>query len=639
MSIRNKLIIVLLTVTIIPTTLFSFLSFLYARKSLKSVEIAKLVTTAELKVERIEDFIAERIGDITTIQSYRNIKINLPLLIHESHEQQNLLFESAKKKLDLQLKVIEKAYGYSNVILLNYEGLIVYASNKKYAKEEIGKSLPYVSVRAFKEGKKRIYFSNIFRSYQENGKYGMFITAPLHDLNKRLIGVVALEVDMTPLYEMIQDTKGLGQTGETLIGKQIGNKALFLNPLRHDPDSTLKRVAVFGKREAFPIQEAVQGREGSGFSVDYRGEKVIAAWRYIPSLDFGLVAKIDTKEAFASINNLRNLTLMLEIIFIIISTTVALFVSQSLTKPIFTLQKGAEIIGSGNLDYEVGIQTQDEIGQLSRSIDQMAKNLKSVTISRDELNKEIEERKITEQRLSNTTQKLTRSNEELEQFAYVASHDLQEPLRMVINFLQLIERRYKGKIDKDADDFIAFAVEGAKRMKMMINDLLIYCRVETQGKNLECTDCEHVLEQTLSYLEISIHENSAAITSDSLPVVMADEIQLIKLFQNLISNALKYRSEKPPRIHIGVKRKDQWWLFSFKDNGIGFDPQYREQIFIIFHRLHDREKYTGTGIGLAVCRKIVERHGGHIWVESEPGKGSTFYFTIPSCECRTELLT
>ena len=242
---------------------------------------------------------------------------------------------------------------------------------------------------------------------------------------------------------------------------------------------------------------------------------------------------------------------------------------------------------------------------------------------------DITESKRAEAALARKTEELACSNAELEQFAYVASHDLQEPLRMVSSYVQLLARRYKDRLDSDADDFINFAVDGANRMQALIKDLLAYSRVGTKGKSLEPTSCETVLDLTLANLQFAIEENSARVTHDPLPTVLADQSQLVQLFQNLIANAIKFRGEEAPHVHLAAEKHEGGWLFSIRDNGIGIDEEYGERIFEIFQRLHGRDDYSGTGIGLAICKKIVDCHGGRIWVTSNPGGGSAFYFTLP----------
>lgn len=224
---------------------------------------------------------------------------------------------------------------------------------------------------------------------------------------------------------------------------------------------------------------------------------------------------------------------------------------------------------------------------------------------------------------------LARSNRDLEQFAYLASHDLQEPLRMITQFLQLLRKNYQGRLDQDADDYIQFAVEGAERMQALIRDLLVYARVDSGGKEFSRTDCEKVLDEALANVGARIEESGATITRDPLPTIKADSTQLIQVFQNLIWNAIKFRGPDPPRIHVGSRREANEWLFWVRDNGIGIAPEFAERIFLIFRRLHTREQYAGTGIGLAICKRVVERYEGRIWVESQPGQGATFYFVIP----------
>jgi PAS domain S-box-containing protein len=247
--------------------------------------------------------------------------------------------------------------------------------------------------------------------------------------------------------------------------------------------------------------------------------------------------------------------------------------------------------------------------------------------------RDITMRKKAEANLLSNVEELNRSNEELGQFAYIASHDLQEPLRMVASYTQLLSRRYKGKLDSDADEFIAFAVDGASRMQRLIQDLLAYSRVGTKGKDLLDISSEGALQQALLNLRGAIEEKGAIVTHDPLPSVLADEMQLIQLFQNLVGNAIKYQSPGIPKVHISAtKNGGEKWTFSVRDNGLGIDSQYFEKIFGMFQRLHKREEFAGTGIGLAICKKIVERHGGNISVESQTGQGSTFRFALAESE-------
>ncbi len=239
------------------------------------------------------------------------------------------------------------------------------------------------------------------------------------------------------------------------------------------------------------------------------------------------------------------------------------------------------------------------------------------------------ERRQTEAALSSQAAELARSNADLEQFAYVASHDLQEPLRMVASYTQLLARRYRGRLDDDAEEFIGYAVDGVTRMQELINDLLAYSRVGTRGGDFDAIELEPVVKRVLGTLAPAIEESGARVTCDPLPTVRGDPVQLGQLFQNLIGNAIKFRGGEPPRVHVGATRGEDEWILTVSDNGIGIAPEFADRIWIIFQRLHSRDEYPGTGIGLAICKKIVERHGGHITLESEPGRGSTFRFNIP----------
>jgi PAS domain S-box-containing protein len=243
---------------------------------------------------------------------------------------------------------------------------------------------------------------------------------------------------------------------------------------------------------------------------------------------------------------------------------------------------------------------------------------------------DITERKQMERRLEAANLELQRSNQELEQFAYVASHDLQEPLRMVSSYTQLLEKRYKDQLDDSARTFIRYAVDGATRMQGLINDLLAYSRIATKGSEFTSLSSQRAFENALANLGGVLEETNAEVTYEELPDIVGDFGQLTRVFQNLLSNSLKYRNKEViPRIHVSVQDVDSEWRFSVQDNSIGIDPQYKDRIFKIFQRLHTAREYSGTGMGLSMCKRIIERHGGRIWVESEPGAGSTFYFTMP----------
>ncbi len=429
---------------------------------------------------------------------------------------------------------------------------------------------------------------------------------------------------------------------------------------------------------------------------------------------------------------------------------------RSISGPINKLRTGTEVIGSGNLDYRTGIRSDDEIGQLSESFDHMTASLKAITVSRDELAREVAERKRAEEALRQNQRfletviqnapaciklvaedgsllqmnqaglsileadsleqvqgksitacvsfqyqpsfmnlvkevfqgktgtlefeaaslkgkplwlnthavplydnagnitallgitvditerkraekeremligELARSNKELEQFAYVASHDLREPLRMVAGFVSLLEKKYKGRLDEKADKYIRFAVDGSLRMQKLIDGLLAYSRVFTQGGEFRRVNLEQVFNEAAANLLAAIQESKAHIVRDDLPKVMGDETQLLQLLQNLIGNAVKFRKpDVPPQVHISAQKEENEWVFEVRDNGIGIEKEHFDAVLQIFKRLHTREEFAGTGIGLAVCKKIVERHDGRIWVESVPGEGTSFFFTMP----------
>jgi len=293
--------------------------------------------------------------------------------------------------------------------------------------------------------------------------------------------------------------------------------------------------------------------------------------------------------------------------------TVTMLQQENLDVPVVLVSgalgelKAVECIKQGAADYVL----KDNLARLPQSV-----------------RRAIEEKELREEN-RRTQEELARSNRDLEQFAYVASHDLQEPLRMVATYTQLLAERYQGKLDENADKYIHYAVDGALRMQTLVKDLLAFSRVGRKQEPAQDTDCTHVMRIVLANLKSAIQESGARINYQTLPVLVAAESELVQLFQNLIGNAIKFRSAKPPEIRIIAGKRKKEWVFSVEDNGIGIAPEYAEDIFVIFKRLHTREEYSGSGIGLAICKKIVEHSHGRIWVESQPGQGSRFQFSWP----------
>ncbi len=430
--------------------------------------------------------------------------------------------------------------------------------------------------------------------------------------------VIAASVNLSALWALVADMR-TGQSGRTYIVERSGK--IIAHP---DREIVLSQTAVNQHVEWF---SALNQRElWYGDYVNFQGERVVGTVDHVPGIDWLVVTELSRAEAFATSRRaywmLGGGILAFMILLMWVS---AEWIEGLILAPVERLRDGAERIGQGDLTHRIDFVRSDEIGQVATAFNQMAAELEGLYGSLEE---KIAER--TEQLEAQTTE-LARSNAELAQFAYIASHDLQEPLRMINSYLRLIERRYKGQLDKEADEFINFALDGSSRMQQLIRDLLAYSRVGTRSQPVDPTDCQLILQQVLDNLQMAIAESGAIVTADALPTLHVDPTYMSQLLQNLVTNAIKFRSDRTPQICISVcyQTQPKEWLFRVADNGIGIAPDSFERIFLIFQRLHTRSEYPGTGIGLAICKKIVDRHGGRIWIESELGQGTTFYFTIP----------
>lgn len=736
--------IALLLFAICPLVVLSGVTYFQYRNSLETARLEQLGQVASCKTDALTSLIAAYKADISGVREHHIVRYNLPALVRSPSGPAATLL---RRTMDPQLRQRQAASGLSDIMLVSPSGEIVYESEP--SRGRVGRAPGAEWRKAFLKGKDGVFLSDIIA---EGGRSLMLLTAPVSDLDGRFAGVLCFEIDMLSVYDTLRAGAGMGKSGETLVGKRTGGHVVFLTPLKYGEGPGIPRRMPIGGALGGPVQEAAQGRSGSGRMTDYRGEDVIAAWRHIPGLNWGLVAKMDAAEAFADANRLGAVTLALIAAVLLLGGFGVSYIDRSVTRPIERLARGAHAIGAGNLDYKIGAAGEDELGRLSLAFDKMADDLKKIAASRDELDKEVSERRSAEASLRDSEMRMQRAqemahlgsweldvagnrftwsdetydilglkprevkasydaffaavhpddraavdaayvgslragkdsyeiehrivrkktgevrvvhqkcmhvrdeagrilrthgmvhditerkkaedalktaNKNLEDFAYVASHDLQEPLRTMSGFAELLRRRYGGRLDKEADEFLGYIVDGAQRLQTLISDLLAYSRAGRFDAPAAAVDCNAVLARVVRNLGPAVNKCGAEITSGRLPVLEGRETSFFQLFQNLIGNAIKFRGQEASRVHVDAAKQDGEWLFSVRDNGIGIDPQYGELIFQMFKRLHTREEYPGTGIGLPICKKIVEACSGRIWVESEKGKGSVFYFTIP----------
>jgi len=435
-----------------------------------------------------------------------------------------------------------------------------------------------------------------FEYYEPSKKNAIFIVVPITEGNTT-IGAVVMQLENSVIDELTSGLNGIGKTGEIILATNDGDSVLFVSNLRNEKNNTFiktfKMSVIIGK----PMFEAINGRSGAGFMKDYRNVDILAAWGYVPELNWGIVVKKDMSEIMQSVYMLTGIFSLICLLLFFVIVIVAFKKSEIVAKPLLEIVNVIRKVTEDDYIARVDISAADEIQELGL-------------------------------KLSESITNLARSNADLEQFAYVTSHDLQEPLRAVSGYVQLLEKKCGNKLGEEAGIYIKSTIAATERMKVLINDLLDFSRVTNTKKPFSAVDMNEVYKEVLSGLQKNIKEKGVAVIKKNLPVVSADETQMIRLLQNLIANAIKFSRKENPEIHIGSKEEKDGWLIWVKDNGIGIESQYFEKIFVIFQRLNNRDDYPGTGIGLAICKKIVESYGGRIWVESEFEKGTAFYFTI-----------
>ena len=737
MKLAPKLTLLFLLIAIVPLIIVGVATYENSREAIMRQTTHHLIATNILKEAELKRWIEDGKQDFERLAGRPYFKDSFAGVM-QAHSSTDLAHEKDHRQIteDYLLPYVTTG-GFLEVFILRPgDGLILISTDAaqegKYRESEL-----YLV-----EGRKETYVQNVTYS-QSLEQAVMTMATPIRDRQGELIAVLGGRLDLGELTRIMEQGRGLTETEDTYLVNKFN---FFVTEPRFGKNFALKRTV-----QTEGVNAALRGSDGIGLYLDYRGVPVIGAFKWLPEHALCLITEMDQSEAFAPIVRMRWVVLGIALAVAGATALMAFRFARTITRPVRELVAGTEEIGRGNLDYQVGTSAGDEIGALSRAFDRMTVELKTTTVSRDELARErdfsdsvinslpglfylidkegrfvrwnrnlelvtgfptaeisgmslldffsheeqqltlqridqafiegeasveanlqtrhgrsipfyltglrvrigdrdllagvgidIRARKQAEKELHRLNKDLVRSNEELEQFAYVASHDLQEPLRMVSSYTQLLAQRYGDKLDEDAADFIRFAVDGANRMQRLIQDLLTYSRVTTRGKIPEPVEAREALEDALANLQGLIGDTGATLSIAELPRVLADRAQLVQLFQNLIGNALKFHKPvEPPQVAVratlgaatggvpkGNEQLPQWWTFSVTDNGIGIDPKYFERLFVIFQRLHSSDQYPGTGIGLALCKRIVERHGGAIWIESEPGKGATFTFTL-----------
>lgn len=431
MSIRKKLILTLLIIAVVPMLFVGTLGYFSAKQALEDAKISALSGICDLKVKKLEAFIIDRKKEIAFLKAYPGINDIIGALAQKPSVD--------PAPLDGLLNSLQEAYHFTNAVIATVDGQINYAMTGSHSAEYTQPYLPDLTVETKTPKTDGTRISDVFISGRLNSQMAILVTSPIYRPDNTLAGWLGLEYDIAPIFDSIQDNTGLGQTGETLIAKRVGQSALFLNPLRFDPGASLKRKIEIGDRHGLPIQAALNGKNGHGFAADYRSQPVIAAWRFIPSLGWGMVTKIDVAEAFEPIHRLRTFFLILMVVVIILSICVAVIVARSFSRPILELQESVVEIGKGNLDHKVGSVAKDEIGQLGNAFDQMTEKLRVITASREELNREISQRKQVEENLKRTITNLDERVKELNCFFGIS--------RLVEKHDQSLESILQGIVD------------------------------------------------------------------------------------------------------------------------------------------------------------------------------------------------
>lgn len=602
MKIRTKLSLAFLLISLISLLMISLPAYWIAKEALTRQLFNHLESVSTIQESRVGAMIAQNLERLELVASRTQLRLSLASYIDEpksEHEERmNRILQDALLGIS----------DFRSISILTLDGKVV-ASTGGLQGEHSDKEF---FIRGLRESSADIFFLD------DQQKLGVYLSGPLY-LDEHLLGVMVIESDVENIIELVNDYSGLGETGESILAKRDDNgDALFLVPLRFDKQAALARIIKKEKLDYPMTQALLKNEQLFTNSADYRGEPVLASTRYIEQTDWGLVVKIDEAEALAPVKQIRNLLVLVILLSSSAVLIISLLVARTIVQPIINLTHVASRISAGELSKRAENNHSDEIGVLAQAFNRMAASLIE----------DIAARSQAEAALALKAEELARSNSELEEFAYVVSHDLRAPLRAMKNYGLFLQEDCTDQLDEFGLDYVAGIIESAQHMDQLVLDLLEYSRIGRMTDKLEQVNINELLERVITNFDLR-REAEIRLTPDA-PTVQAYSVRLEQIFANLLSNAVKFRAQsQSPIISISWRDLGDRWAFSVSDNGIGISEKYREKIFGIFQRLHTQEEYEGTGVGLAIVKKAVHAHGGDIQLTSKLGEGSTFTFTLP----------
>ena len=618
MKIRTKLGLTYLTVSFLALVAISISLYFFIKNTLTSDLLNHLESVSTIQKHRIENILQQNLERVRLVSSRTQLRISLNRFLNSGEPKE---IDKIKLIIADALKSIES---FTVMSILDLDGnVLVSTDNSKVGHSY--RDYEFFPIAQHQNNAEYFFLDN-------NNNLKLYLSGPLL-IDGRTIGVLLIESEADTIVSLVKDFSGLRKTGETVLGKKSkdGNHVIYLVPLRFDQGAALLRKAPTADQSNAMVKAVSTSGQLLTTATDYRGHEVLIASNYMPKTHWGIVVKIDEQEAFEPINTLVRSIVFVSLFMILVIVLVSYVLANIISKPVVELTKVAHRINEGGLSDRANIKTNDEVGELANTFNNMANTLIRAQYDLEKSNKELENhRDHLEEMVSIRTRELERSNQELESFSYSVSHDLRSPLRAIDGYSHILMEELSDQLNGNCKECFQRIRLASQRMGELIDDLLKLSRINRKALKRERINLSSKIQSIFSSLMKDSKRHVDFIFQPDI-YVNADEGLMDVVASNLISNALKYTEKsESPRVEFGKMMENSETVLYIKDNGIGFDNQYADKIFGAFQRLVKQDEYPGNGIGLATVSRIIQRHGGRIWAESETGKGAVFYFTLPT---------